>query len=231
MTAQGSWQVVGGTSLGAPVWAGIIAVADQGRSLAGLSSLTGATQTLPALYAASASDFETVGPAQTSNPLLGNGGVILGPFGGPLDNATSASSSAGSGANTQTGLGSPNASPLIDDLVTSTMTAPLPASSPSPTPTEPSTPAPASALPAVSQHDRHKKVVHKIVHDKAHPKASHLKRAIAQKAHAEKAHHPKLVVDRKAHPDTAGHPKLVDARNVHAAMAQLLLDGRHHRPE
>ena len=28
---KGSWQVVGGTSLGAPAWAGIIAIADQGR--------------------------------------------------------------------------------------------------------------------------------------------------------------------------------------------------------
>ena len=31
----GSWQVVGGTSLGTPAWAAIIAIADQGRALAG----------------------------------------------------------------------------------------------------------------------------------------------------------------------------------------------------
>ena len=52
---SGSWQVVGGTSLGSPAWAAIIAIADQGRAVAGLGSLDGATQTLPALYAAAAS--------------------------------------------------------------------------------------------------------------------------------------------------------------------------------
>ena len=30
-SGQGSWEVVGGTSLGAPAWAAIIAIADQGR--------------------------------------------------------------------------------------------------------------------------------------------------------------------------------------------------------
>ena len=41
---------MGGTSLGSPAWAAIIALADQGRNLAGVGSLDGATQTLPALY-------------------------------------------------------------------------------------------------------------------------------------------------------------------------------------
>ena len=45
-TTQGSWQVVGGTSLGSPAWAAIIAIVDQGRAAAGHTSLTGATQTL-----------------------------------------------------------------------------------------------------------------------------------------------------------------------------------------
>jgi subtilase family serine protease len=57
---HGSWQVVGGTSLGAPAWAGIIAIVDQGRALANLPSLDGATQTLPALYSLPSSDFHTV---------------------------------------------------------------------------------------------------------------------------------------------------------------------------
>ncbi len=38
-TGRGSWQVVGGTSLGAPAWAGIIAIVDQGRALAGARAL------------------------------------------------------------------------------------------------------------------------------------------------------------------------------------------------
>jgi hypothetical protein len=44
------WQVVGGTSAGAPQWAALIAIADQGRVLAGNSTLDGASQTLPLLY-------------------------------------------------------------------------------------------------------------------------------------------------------------------------------------
>lgn len=39
-----------GTSLSAPVWAGLIADVDQGRALSGLGALTGSTQTLPMLY-------------------------------------------------------------------------------------------------------------------------------------------------------------------------------------
>jgi subtilisin-like proprotein convertase family protein len=54
------WIGVGGTSLSAPMWAGLIAVADQGRALAGQGSLDGFTQTLPKLYALAAADFHDV---------------------------------------------------------------------------------------------------------------------------------------------------------------------------
>jgi hypothetical protein len=49
---QGSsgWAVVGGTSAGAPQWAALVAIANQGRALVGLAPLDGRTQTLPALY-------------------------------------------------------------------------------------------------------------------------------------------------------------------------------------
>ncbi len=43
------WQSVGGTSAGAPQWAALIAIADQGRALQGLGSLDSA-QTLTSLY-------------------------------------------------------------------------------------------------------------------------------------------------------------------------------------
>lgn len=56
-THSGSWQAVGGTSLGAPAWAGIIAIANEGRMLAGKSSLDGASQTLPLLYSLPSTDF------------------------------------------------------------------------------------------------------------------------------------------------------------------------------
>ncbi|HEX4142891.1 MAG TPA: pre-peptidase C-terminal domain-containing protein [Pirellulales bacterium] len=45
------WLQVGGTSFATPSWAALIAIADQGRAVNGLSPLDGATQTLPILYA------------------------------------------------------------------------------------------------------------------------------------------------------------------------------------
>ena len=51
---SGPWVEVGGTSLAAPSWAALIAIANQGRVLAGATTLDGPSQTLPALYAVSA---------------------------------------------------------------------------------------------------------------------------------------------------------------------------------
>src|SRR4051812_30359604 len=47
---ESGWQVVGGTSAGAPQWAGLIALANQGRVATGRTPLDGPTQTLPMLY-------------------------------------------------------------------------------------------------------------------------------------------------------------------------------------
>jgi hypothetical protein len=102
LTGQGSWQVVGGTSLGAPSWAGIIAIVDQGRAIIGQGSLNGATQTLPTLYALPSSDFHQVASFARRGKLLAD--------------AT---------ANTATGRGSPVGAPLIYGLVTSELSAPL----------------------------------------------------------------------------------------------------------
>src|SRR5262249_39858723 len=54
------WYQVGGTSFSAPAWAGLIAIADQGRALNGLGSLDGSSGTLPALYQLAASDFHDI---------------------------------------------------------------------------------------------------------------------------------------------------------------------------
>lgn len=54
------WEQIGGTSFSAPAWGAIIAIANQGRVINGLGTLNGATQTLPMLYALSASDFHDV---------------------------------------------------------------------------------------------------------------------------------------------------------------------------
>jgi hypothetical protein len=48
--ANGGWLAVGGTSAGAPQWAGVVAQVNQGRAQQGLAPLDGPTQTLPALY-------------------------------------------------------------------------------------------------------------------------------------------------------------------------------------
>ncbi len=117
---RGSWQVSAGTSLGAPAWAGIIAIVDQGRALAGKSSLDGPTQTLPALYGLPASDFHSPSPHEG---FLGSGGLssLLGNLFGSDDS--------GATANTATGLGSPNGPSLVTALVASTTTTNSPSKS------------------------------------------------------------------------------------------------------
>jgi hypothetical protein len=57
---SGGWFQVGGTSLSSPMFAGLVAIADQGRALQGESSLDGATQTLPMLYSLPESDFHDI---------------------------------------------------------------------------------------------------------------------------------------------------------------------------
>ncbi|HET6325081.1 MAG TPA: S53 family peptidase [Planctomycetaceae bacterium] len=72
-TFSGGWFQVGGTSLSCPMFAGLVAIADQGRALQGKAALDGATQTLPALYNLSASDFRdiTTGSNGTYNATAG----------------------------------------------------------------------------------------------------------------------------------------------------------------
>jgi subtilase family serine protease len=161
----GSWQVVGGTSLGAPSWAGIIAIVDQGRALAGNGSLDGPTQTLPALYAATSSSFNSV-PAPTTSPIGGYSFGGFNPFSGFAGFSGYSSSfwgefgwglgigtigtTTGTTANTYTGLGSPKGATLVSGLVASTLTTPLstisgsgstgPGSAPVNPPTEPTKP-------------------------------------------------------------------------------------------
>jgi len=132
-SGRGAWEVGGGTSVGAPSWAGIIAIVDQGRALAGKGSLDGSTQTLPALYAAPSSNFNTVAPSSTSSQFgagfdpFGSGGFwsSFSGFGFNSVFGSSASTTSGATANTSTGLGSPNGNSLVSDLVASTLTTTL----------------------------------------------------------------------------------------------------------
>ncbi len=129
---SGSWQVVGGTSLGSPAWAAMIAIADQGRAVAGLGSLDGPTQTLPALYAAGSSAFNSVTSTSSFGGLsfggfspfagLSGWGSFWGGSGSILGLGSTGTTSSGATANTATGLGSPKGAALISDLVGSTLT-------------------------------------------------------------------------------------------------------------
>src|SRR4029079_1763272 len=83
------WVEYGGTSAGAPQWAALIAIADQGRALAGKGSLANAQD---ALYSLSRSDFHDI--------TSGSNGI-----------------SAKSGYDLASGLGSPIANLVIRDLV------------------------------------------------------------------------------------------------------------------
>jgi subtilase family serine protease len=121
---QGSWITVGGTSLGSPAWAGIIAIVDQGRSLAGKASLDGPTQTLPSLYAAPSTDFNPVAAASSSFGGFGLGYIGFWSFGASNPGLSSTTSTT-AGANTATGLGSPKGTALAADLVASTLSTPL----------------------------------------------------------------------------------------------------------
>jgi subtilase family serine protease len=103
-SATSPWMVIGGTSLAAPLWAAVVAIADQGRVLAGEATMDGATQTLPAIYALSSADFRDV--------TTGNNGFA-----------------AGAGYDLVTGRGTPIVNLVVNDLVNMT-TAPTSAVAP-----------------------------------------------------------------------------------------------------
>ena len=92
------WFSVGGTSAGSPQWAALVAIADQGRALAGSGSLDGPSQTLPSLYALASTSYSTYFRDITS----GNNGYA-----------------AGAGWDPVTGLGSPIANNLVAGLAAS----------------------------------------------------------------------------------------------------------------
>ena len=86
------WTVLGGTSIAAPQWAGLIAIADQERVQGdGGTPLTGYDQTLPALYSLPSSDYHDI--------VIGDNGYPAGP-----------------GYDLVTGLGSPVANLLVPAL-------------------------------------------------------------------------------------------------------------------
>ena len=93
--ATSPWQEYGGTSLGTPCWAGLIAIANQGRAQAGQATLNSSTdpqQTLTALYSLPSADFNDITVGY-------NGGFFARP-----------------GYDEVTGIGTPVANNLVPDL-------------------------------------------------------------------------------------------------------------------
>src|SRR5579884_248884 len=95
----GPWIVTAGTSAGAPQWSALVAIANQGRALAGEATLDGPSQTLPLIYQMPGSFFhDIITGSSTGKP----------------------SYSAGPGYDLVTGRGSPRANQVVPYLVGST---------------------------------------------------------------------------------------------------------------
>jgi hypothetical protein len=95
------WVQVGGTSLSAPCWAGLIAIVNQIRASQGLGPLDGQSQTLPGIYSLQAAGLHDI----TSG---GNGGFLAGP-----------------GYDMVTGRGSPVANILVPALAATNIPEPV----------------------------------------------------------------------------------------------------------
>jgi VCBS repeat-containing protein len=87
------WSSTGGTSAGAPQWAALVAVADQGRVLTGQAPLDSLRQTIPWLYTFPSSDFHDI------------------------TSGSNAGFSAGTGYDFVTGLGTPVANRVVQHLI------------------------------------------------------------------------------------------------------------------
>jgi len=114
-----NFQPTGGDSAGTPQWAALVAIADQGRALAGQGTLEGASQTLPALY-------DLYSPPGTSGYA-----TYTSYFNDIIDTTSSGQQSTGLastiGYDTATGLGTPKAAAIIGALVATKLTASIPA--------------------------------------------------------------------------------------------------------
>jgi subtilase family serine protease len=85
-SSYGGWIEVYGTSAGAPQWAALVAIADQGRALEGQGSLDGGSQTLPAIYELPQSDFHDVTSGSNGGYSAGPGYDLVTGRGSPLAN-------------------------------------------------------------------------------------------------------------------------------------------------
>ena len=102
--ATRGWQAIGGTSAAAPVWAGVMALADASRTCAGGS----VGMALPALYRAAGANY-----AGAFNDVRTGNNDFTGMNGGQF--------TAGPGYDEASGLGTPNASALVPQLCASAL--------------------------------------------------------------------------------------------------------------
>jgi hypothetical protein len=77
LTGSTPWGQYGGTSLATPMFAGLVAIADQGRVSIGQTSLNGRTQTLPALYSLPSGDFHDITTGASDNGATATAGYDL----------------------------------------------------------------------------------------------------------------------------------------------------------
>jgi hypothetical protein len=84
--ATAPWVSLIGTSAGAPQWAALIALADQGRAQEGLGSLDGPSQTLPLLYHLPSSAFHDITSGSNANSSAAPGYDLVTGLGSPVAN-------------------------------------------------------------------------------------------------------------------------------------------------
>jgi hypothetical protein len=109
----GPWTVVGGTSAGAPQWAALIAIVDQQLAVSGAPSLDGPSQLLPALYQIGTPNgaFQDITLGQSTTDGMPWNGIPLNTTGSNVyQNAVA-------GYDLATGLGTPFAPGLVQNLV------------------------------------------------------------------------------------------------------------------
>jgi hypothetical protein len=122
LSGQSGWFQVGGTSAAAPVWAGLVAVADSARAANQLAPL-GTSQTLGLLYGLYGTTTSKASTYATSFHDVTTGANFAG--------------RAGTGYDVVTGLGSPNANSIVVAASTSTTSLLKPATpAPAPAPTK-----------------------------------------------------------------------------------------------
>ncbi len=123
----GTYSAFAGTSLSSPVWAGLCALLNQARSLAGFSPLGLLGPHVFPLAGTAAFHTFTTGSNNGDISLLSNGSYSNNTF---VSNSSNGAYTVGGSYNLATGLGSPNIANLVADLATTPGTSPGPTAVP-----------------------------------------------------------------------------------------------------